>query len=120
MPPSPSPAGHTLRTVARRLVALPRDALIVLVRGYRLLISPALGNVCRYEPSCSQYALGALQRHGAVAGSALAGWRVLRCNPWCLGGCDPVPQRAPGLFRHLGLGADDPPGTALNPDLRKS
>ena len=117
MPATPRTA---FRAAVRRLVALPRDALILLVRGYRLLISPALGSVCRYEPSCSQYALGALQRHGAVAGSALAGWRVLRCNPWCLGGCDPVPQRAPGLFRHLGLGADDPPGTALNPVSRKS
>ena len=72
--------------------------LILLVRGYRLLLKPWLGNACRFEPTCSAYALQALQQHGAVAGSALAAGRLLRCHPWCPGGCDPVPQRLPGLF----------------------
>ena len=53
----------------RRLVDLPRQLLLLLVRGYRLLLKPWLGNVCRFEPSCSQYALDALQRHGAAGGS---------------------------------------------------
>lgn len=88
-----------------RLARLPRAALMALVRGYRLLLSPWLGSACRFEPSCSLYALEALQRHGAVAGSALTGWRLLRCHPWCAGGCDAVPERAPRLFTHLGLGS---------------
>jgi putative membrane protein insertion efficiency factor len=75
------------------LALLPRRVLITLVRAYRLLLSPWLGNACRFEPTCSVYALQALERHGALAGSYLAAHRVLRCNPWCAGGCDPVPTR---------------------------
>jgi hypothetical protein len=92
----------------------PRQLLIVLVRGYRLLLKPWLGNACRFEPTCSAYALEALQRHGALRGSALAGGRILRCHPWCQGGLDPVPEHfaspAAGLFTRLGLGdgATDP------------
>ncbi len=83
-----------------RLSALPRRLLMGLVRAYQLLFSAWIGNVCRYHPSCSHYAMAALQRHGACGGSALAAWRVLRCNPWSLGGHDPVPECAPwrGLF----------------------
>ena len=65
--------------------------LILLVRFYRLFLSPWLGSSCRFEPTCSRYALEALERHGAWKGTRLAGWRVLRCHPWCQGGCDPVP-----------------------------
>lgn len=91
----------------------PRLLLIGLVQAYRLLLKPWLGNACRFEPTCSQYALGALRRHGALAGGTLAAGRVLRCHPWCDGGLDPVPARAPGLFTRLGLGAsDDEPVTA--------
>ncbi|MFZ2990371.1 membrane protein insertion efficiency factor YidD [Ideonella sp.] len=71
------------------------------VLGYRLLLSPWLGSSCRFEPTCSRYALDALDRHGAAAGSYLAVSRILRCHPWCAGGCDPVPQARPRLFRHL-------------------
>ena len=89
------------------LMRLPRRALIAVVRGYRLLLKPWLGNACRFEPTCSAYAIEALQRHGALRGSALGGWRLLRCQPWCAGGCDPVPERFPnpaaGLFARLGL-----------------
>ena len=70
----------------------PRQALVGLVKGYRLLLSPWLGNGCRFEPSCSVYAIGALERHGALAGSALTLKRLVRCNPWCDGGHDPVPE----------------------------
>ncbi|MES2716987.1 MAG: membrane protein insertion efficiency factor YidD [Pseudomonadota bacterium] len=80
---------------------LPRQALIGLVRGYRFLLKPWLGNVCRFEPSCSAYALAALQQHGAAAGTYLAARRILRCHPWCDGGCDPVPDAAPPLFTRL-------------------
>ncbi|MEN9630152.1 MAG: hypothetical protein RJA10_3380 [Pseudomonadota bacterium] len=87
----------------------PRRLLLGLVRLYRLLLSPWIGPVCRYYPSCSQYALDALNRHGALGGSAWAAWRVLRCNPWSLGGCDPVPEHRPfeGLFTRLPLAAGD-------------
>ena len=78
-----------------RLLHLPRAALIGLVRGYRLLLSPWVGQSCRFTPTCSAYAIEALQRHGAVVGTGLAGWRILRCNPWCHGGCDEVPDNMP-------------------------
>ena len=79
-------------------VSLPQRALLALVRGYRLLLKPWLGNACRFEPTCSAYALQALQQHGAAAGAYLATRRILRCNPLCSGGCDPVPAAAPALF----------------------
>jgi hypothetical protein len=87
--------------MALRLSDLPRCALIALVRGYRLLLSPWLGSQCRFEPTCSAYALGALERHGALAGSLLTVGRIARCNPWCAGGHDPVPDHAPRLFSRL-------------------
>jgi uncharacterized protein len=96
----------------------PRAVLIMLVRGYRLLLSPWLGNACRFEPTCSRYAIEALARHGAVAGTALAAGRILRCAPWCEGGCDPVPAQRPRLFSRL-LRADPAPtptpAAALDP-----
>jgi putative membrane protein insertion efficiency factor len=79
----------------------PRDGLIGLVRAYRFALSPWLGSACRFEPTCSRYALEALGRHGALAGSALTAGRLLRCQPWCTGGCDAVPEARPRLFRHL-------------------
>lgn len=75
--------------------------LLSLVKGYRLLLSPWLGSSCRFEPTCSAYALQALEQHGAAAGSYLAARRLLRCHPWCQGGCDPVPTQRPSLFAHL-------------------
>lgn len=65
--------------------------LIGLLRIYRYLLSPWWGARCRFSPTCSQYAIEALQRHGAWKGSALAVRRVMRCNPWHAGGFDPVP-----------------------------
>lgn len=65
--------------------------LIGFLRGYRLVISPLYGDVCRYYPSCSAYALDAVRRHGALRGSFLAIRRVGRCHPWAAGGVDPVP-----------------------------
>jgi hypothetical protein len=75
--------------------------LITLVRGYRLLLRPWIGNACRFEPTCSAYALQALQDHGSAAGSYLTVARLVRCQPWCTGGCDPVPEVAPRLFSGL-------------------
>ncbi len=61
------------------------------LRGYRAVISPLYGQVCRYYPSCSAYALEAVETHGAVRGSWLAARRLGRCHPWAAGGVDPVP-----------------------------
>ncbi len=63
------------------------------IRGYRYLISPLLGNHCRFYPSCSQYAEEAVQRYGVARGSWMAVCRVCRCHPWHEGGVDPVPYR---------------------------
>lgn len=63
----------------------------LLIRGYRYAISPMLGVHCRFHPSCSEYALDALARHGGWRGSWLAMKRLARCNPWHSGGYDPVP-----------------------------
>lgn len=79
----------------------PARALMALVRGYRLMLSPWLGNACRFEPTCSRYSLQALERHGALAGSYLTVHRILRCQPLCAGGHDPVPDNAPRLFSRL-------------------
>ena len=70
---------------------LPQRLLVAIVKGYRLLLSPWIGSQCRFEPTCSAYALDALNRHGAAEGSYLAARRILRCHPWCAGGYDPVP-----------------------------
>lgn len=79
----------------------PARALMAAVRGYRLLLSPWLGNACRFEPTCSRYSLQALEKHGALAGSYLTVHRILRCQPWCDGGHDPVPDNPPRLFSRL-------------------
>ena len=79
----------------------PRRVLIGLVKAYRLLLSPWLGSACRFEPTCSLYAIGVLERHGALAGSYLTLRRLGRCGPWCAGGHDPVPEQPPRLFSRL-------------------
>ena len=86
---------------------LPAAALILAVRLYRWTLSPAqvflfgaLGG-CRFEPSCSAYAIEALRTHGALAGSWLAFKRILRCHPWGACGHDPVPPRPPEIHLHL-------------------
>ncbi len=68
-----------------------RHALVLFVRAYQVGISPLLPASCRYYPSCSAYAIEALERHGAVRGSWLAARRILRCHPFRAGGFDPVP-----------------------------
>ncbi|MFJ4381840.1 membrane protein insertion efficiency factor YidD [Streptomyces albidoflavus] len=67
--------------------------LLALIKLYQWTISPLLGPVCKYYPSCSHYGYGAIDRHGAIKGTALTAWRILRCNPWSLGGVDHVPPR---------------------------
>ncbi len=84
------------------LVSWPCALMVAVVKGYRFLLKPWLGNACRFEPTCSQYALTALQTHGALAGGTLAAARLMRCHPWCHGGCDEVPAHPPALFTRLG------------------
>ena len=91
MTADPVPKNGEVRTVAARLQAAPRRLLVGLIRLYQLVVSPLYGPTCRFYPSCSQYALVAVERHGVLRGSALAAWRVLRCNPWNMGGVDDVP-----------------------------
>jgi uncharacterized protein len=89
---SPPAAGASalLRRVSRAAVLAP----VVL---YQRLISPALPRRCKYEPTCSRYAIEAVQEYGILRGLVLAGWRLLRCNPWSYGGYDPV--EAQRVFR---------------------
>ncbi|WP_298459084.1 membrane protein insertion efficiency factor YidD [uncultured Cellulomonas sp.] len=73
------------------LRSAPRVVLVGLLRLYQRVVSPLYGPTCRFYPSCSQYAVTAIERHGAVRGTGLAAWRLLRCNPWNSGGVDDVP-----------------------------
>jgi putative membrane protein insertion efficiency factor len=70
-----------------------RRALVLLIRAYQRLISPAFGNRCKYYPSCSEYAAQAIARFGILRGLVLAAWRLMRCNPWSHGGFDPVEEQ---------------------------
>jgi uncharacterized protein len=73
------------------ILLLPQRLLAWLIRGYQRLLSPLLPPSCRFHPSCSQYALEAIHRHGALKGSWLAVRRLVRCHPFNAGGFDPVP-----------------------------
>jgi putative membrane protein insertion efficiency factor len=73
------------------IARLPRILLAAFIRGYQRLLSPLLPPSCRFYPSCSQYALDAVSRHGALKGSWLAARRLARCHPFHPGGFDPVP-----------------------------
>jgi putative membrane protein insertion efficiency factor len=79
-----------VRDLGLFILLIPRNLGVLLIRGYRTVISPLYGDVCRYHPSCSAYGLGSVQQHGLLVGSALAAWRILRCNPWSPGGIDDV------------------------------
>ena len=75
----------------RWLAALPKRIMLWMIRQYRSGISPMHRPCCRFIPTCSQYALEAIEKYGAVKGGFLAVRRILRCNPLCKGGYDPVP-----------------------------
>lgn len=85
-------------TAVRSVPLLPRNAGIALLHAYRSVVSPLYGDVCKYYPSCSAYAVGAVQQHGLVKGSALSAARLARCHPWAAGGVDDVPEHRD--FRH--------------------
>jgi putative membrane protein insertion efficiency factor len=90
--PRPAPKGST-SAPARALRALVTAPIIV----YRRVVSPAIPRRCKYEPTCSRYAVVAIRQYGILRGLVLAGWRLLRCNPWSYGGYDPV--EAQRVFR---------------------
>jgi uncharacterized protein len=92
-------------TVLTRTSGLLAGLLVLPIRGYQLLVSPLLGQRCRFYPSCSAYAVEALRTHGPLRGSWLAVRRLLRCHPWNPGGLDPVPPR-----RTTGAGQGTPEG----------
>ena len=94
-----------MRHAAYEIWFLPRNLMIAFMLAYRRIISPLYGQVCRYYPSCSRYAVDAYQLRGFLAGSFLTIWRLLRCNPFSPGGVDDV---APGrrqnfLINHRGF-----------------
>jgi putative membrane protein insertion efficiency factor len=76
-------------------ISLPARVLVALIRAYRFLLSPWIGQHCRFHPTCSLYGHEALIHHGALRGSALTIRRLARCHPWAEGGYDPVPPRHP-------------------------
>lgn len=94
----------------------PRPVVLRLLLGavkfYRLMLSPWLGSSCRFEPTCSAYALISLETHGAATGTYLTTRRLLRCHPWCAGGCDPVPT-ARHTFSATTLSATPPTSDPL-------
>jgi putative membrane protein insertion efficiency factor len=89
----PGAADAPLRRVLAAIVAGIDWVLIGLIRFYQYAFSPMFGQRCKYYPSCSNYAIGAIREHGPLKGIGLAGWRLLRCNPFSHGGYDPVPLR---------------------------
>jgi putative membrane protein insertion efficiency factor len=94
--PAASTGDATLESGAwrRMLPLLPRNVVLVLLGMYRGTISHVYGDVCRYYPSCSAYAVGAVQQHGAAKGGVLAIARILRCHPWAAGGVDDPPSNS--------------------------
>jgi len=73
-----------------------KKTVLFLLRGYRKAVSPTYAPCCRFEPTCSAYAYEAVEEWGVIAGLALSFWRILRCNPFCRGGYDPVPKKKTG------------------------
>jgi putative membrane protein insertion efficiency factor len=78
-----------LRMIFRSLWHSPARLMIGLVRLYQYLVSPMLGQRCRFEPSCSEYFIESVRKHGAIVGTLRGLWRICRCNPWNPGGYDP-------------------------------
>ena len=92
------PVIEIMRRTAVWLWLAPRNGAIAVMKGYRAVISPLYGQVCRYYPTCSSYALQAYQQQGFMKGLLLTIWRLLRCNPFSSGGIDDVPVRPQTQF----------------------
>jgi uncharacterized protein len=98
---------RSLGTAVSRLGSLPRALVLGLLKLYQRVVSPALPRRCKYEPTCSEYAVQAVHELGVIRGSVLAAWRVARCNPFSHGGYDPVEART--LFRERQAGGGSAP-----------
>ena len=83
-------AARAQHALPERMASLARTAALTPIVLYQRLISPAIPRRCKYEPTCSRYAVEAIRRQGVLRGLVLAAWRLLRCNPWSHGGYDPV------------------------------
>lgn len=110
---------------AGRLVRLPAQFAIALVRGYQILISPLTPPSCKYYPCCSSYSVTALRRFGLLRGVALTAWRLARCNPWSSGGVDDVPEtwrlrRLPAPPSSVPHGTHDPGTVACSESDRST
>lgn len=105
-----SSSGSSMMAAGRLAMGVPREVLILLLKAYRRIISPMYGQVCRFFPSCSAYALEAVTIHGAVSGSWIAVRRLVRCHPWNSGGVDHVP----GAHRHREFAGGIPRIVQLN------
>ena len=90
-----------------KLSRIPAEFLIALLHAYKRVLSPLFLPACRYTPTCSEYAVEAVDRYGALRGSALAIWRLLRCHPLVRGGYDPVPAQGLSNPRGAGLRRSD-------------
>jgi putative membrane protein insertion efficiency factor len=86
-------------------VIRPRSLVVLPIRVYQRVLAPALGPRCKYYPSCSEYAAQAIERFGILRGLVLAWWRLLRCNPWSLGGVDQVEDQRLFKVRRTPVGA---------------
>ncbi len=80
-----------MRRTLTFVLLLPRNICVIILRVYRVVISPLYGDVCRYYPSCSSYALQAIQHHGVIRGIWYGSLRLIRCHPWAAGGIDDIP-----------------------------
>lgn len=98
------PLSTAARWLDRQVVRL----LLWLIHGYQRLLSPMLGNQCRFHPTCSCYAAQALTEHGSIRGGGLMLWRLLRCQPFAAGGFDPVPAKQPESAEQLDAAAPSP------------
>jgi putative membrane protein insertion efficiency factor len=87
---------------SERLRCAPKNLLLWLLRAYKSALSPMFLPSCRYVPTCSDYAAEAVEKHGAIRGTTLAVWRLVRCHPFVRGGFDPVPNRV-GIARASGI-----------------
>jgi uncharacterized protein len=100
---SPTSAQGAVPSAPQRLGRLARTFVLAPIVVYQHVVSPAIPRRCKYEPTCSRYAVEAIREYGILKGLVLAGWRLLRCNPWSYGGYDPV--QAQRVFR-IGSGSD--------------
>jgi putative membrane protein insertion efficiency factor len=86
------------------VLLVPRNVAVLILRAYRAVISPLYGDVCRYYPSCSAYAMQAIQQYGVVVGGFLGVRRIIRCHPWAAGGVDDVPVKRRQRYRTTPFG----------------